>query len=233
MIIPAYKLNIKKAYSYPAERLRKKGSVIFFNLCEENELSRIISLSKKDVVLDACCGYGRWAVKVSKKVEKVIAVDLSETFTDDLKKRKLPNVEVLCTDLSLLDFKDFFDVIIFSAALEHFKDKRRILQKLHRMLGPGGKLYISCWTSDMLSPLRKHRGARPGEMKIGDRSWYIEEPTIEELIDHLKRAGFKNIFTKEVYANTKMLSEDSIEVYADYILKPRMVNLVNLAEGEK
>jgi len=228
-----YKANIKEAYSYPPEQLRQKGSVAFFNQHEESALGRLMDSPKSDVVLDAGCGYGRWTIKLAPKVRKVVAVDLSEPFLAELRERGYPNVDVICADLESLDFREYFDGIVFSGTLEHFKDKRAILEKLRRMLKPRGKIYISCWTSDMLAPLRRFRGSAEDEMRIDDRSWYIKEPSLEEMVRHLEEAGYKQIHTEAVHGNTRDLPPNTHEAYRDYMLRPRVVNVVNIARAEK
>ncbi|MFQ6130075.1 MAG: class I SAM-dependent methyltransferase [Candidatus Hadarchaeaceae archaeon] len=228
-----YKANIKEAYSYPPEQLRQKGSVAFFNQHEERELGRLMNFSKADVVLDAGCGYGRWTIKLAPKVRKVVAVDLSEPFLAELRGRGYPNVDVICADLESLDFREYFDGVVLSGTLEHFKDKRTILEKLRWMLKPGGKIYISCWTSDMLSPLRRFRGSAEDEMRIDDRSWYVKEPSLEEMVRHLEEAGYKQIHAEAVYGNTRDLPPNTHEAYSDYVLRPRVVNVVNIARAER
>lgn len=228
-----YKANIKEAYSYPPERLRQKGSVVFFNRHEERELGRLMNFSKADVVLDAGCGYGRWTIKLALKVREVVAVDLSEPFLTELRERGYPNVKVVCADLESLDFREYFDGIIFLGTLEHFKDKRAILKKLRQMLKPGGRIYISCWTSDMLGPLRRFRRCSKNEMRIDDRSWYIKEPSLKELVRYLEEAGYKKVRAKAVYGNTRDLPSNTEEAYIDYIRRPRVVNVVNIARAER
>ncbi|MBA7502454.1 2-methoxy-6-polyprenyl-1,4-benzoquinol methylase, mitochondrial [subsurface metagenome] len=228
-----YKTNIKEAYSYSPERLRQKGSVAFFNRHEERGLGQLMNFSKSDVVLDAGCGYGRWTIKLAPKVRKVVAVDLSEPFLAELRERGYPNVDVICADLESLNFREYFDGIIFSGALEHFKDKRAILEKLRQILKPGGGIYISCWTSDMLTPLRIFRRCAEDEMRVGDRSWYIKEPSLEEMARYLKEADYKQIHVKSIYGNTQDLSPNTEEAYNDYIRRPRVVNVVNIARAER
>jgi SAM-dependent methyltransferase len=228
-----YKANIKEAYSYPPERLRQKGSVAFFNRHEERALGQLMKFSEADVVLDAGCGYGRWTIKLAPKVRKVVAVDLSEPFLTELRERGYPNVDVICSDLESLDFREYFDGIVISGALEHFRDKRGILEKLRGMLKPGGKIYISCWTSDMLGPLRRFRGCAEDEMRIDDRSWYIKEPSLEEMIRYLGEAGYKRVHAEQVHGNTRDLPHNTQEAYSDYMHHPQVINVVNIARAER
>lgn len=101
------------------------------------------------------------------------------------------------------------------------------------MMHNGGRIYISCWTSDLLQPLRKYRRAGLGEMRIGEKAWYIEEPTREQLKELLTKVGFKNIQVFGVYGDTGLLQHNSSEAFLDYIEHPRMINVVNVAYAVK
>jgi len=233
MELEDYKVKIREAYSYPPENLREKGSVLFFNRYEERRLERHLDLNMEDIVLDACCGYGRWALRIAPRIKKVVAVDFSKAFIEELKNRNIPNIEAVCTDLSKLRYRNYFDVVIFSGGLEHFKDKIATLKHLFNMMKKGGRIYVSCWTSDMLIPLRKHRGARAREMKIENRSWYIDEPSREDLMRIMSLSKFRDIHVEAIYGNTRYLPENTDEAFADYIIFPRKVNVLNIAYAEK
>ena len=228
-----YKENIKKAYTYSPQRLRQKGSVIFSNKYEEERLDKLLKLTKKDILLDACCGYGRWALRIASKVSKVVAADFSKPFIDELKSHHISNIEAICADLSKLRYKNYFDIILCSGGLEHFQDKQTILEHLLQTLKNDGRIYVSCWTSDMLTPLRKYRKAKSGEMKIKDRSWYIDEPSREDLMRIMVRSGFMNVQVEAIYGDTHYIPKNSDEAFRDYIQFPRKVNIVNIAYAIK
>ena len=110
-----------------------------------------------DKVLDAACGlgYGSWVIRNLSYANEVVGLDDSayaidyafRSFTDEALKfsqGRLP--EVLAT------FPDnHFDAIVSFETLEHVEFPKRVLAEFHRILTPGGRIFVSVpndWSDD-------------------------------------------------------------------------------------
>ena len=107
----------------------------------------LLELDKNDILLDAYCGIGTIGLIASKKVKKVIGVEINKKAVEDSKKNmiynKVDNAEFYCQDASdfMVNFKGQIDVLVMdpprSGADEVF------LESLVK-LGPEKIGYISC-----------------------------------------------------------------------------------------
>ncbi len=69
-----------------------------------NEIENLLSLTKKDNLLDLCCGNGILTYELSKKVNYVIGIDFSEHYIQIANKYKIEkNVEYFLYDINKLD----------------------------------------------------------------------------------------------------------------------------------
>ncbi|MFB6217522.1 MAG: hypothetical protein ABEJ72_11265, partial [Candidatus Aenigmatarchaeota archaeon] len=64
-----------------------------------------------------------------------------------------------------------------------------------------------------------------------DRSWYLEEPTAEELESLLEDSDYRDIFVKSIKGDTRHLGPDVNEAYRDFLENPREVKVVNIAHA--
>jgi len=97
-------------------------------------------------VLDAGCGYGQWAIALSAGNERVTAMDARwerlATARALVRELKVSNVEVATGSLDALPFENSqFDAIFCYGAL-FFVDFRVAFSEFHRVLRPGGRLYL-------------------------------------------------------------------------------------------
>lgn len=99
--------------------------------------------------LDIGCGTGNFSIHFAKKCQKVYALDISEPMLGLAKKKareqRVTNIDFLHS--GYLNFElppESIDGVISSLSLHHLPDywKAFALQKIHRVLKPGGKLYI-------------------------------------------------------------------------------------------
>src|SRR6266550_8239963 len=99
------------------------------------------------VVADLGAGEGLLSELLARRAKKVIAVDNSEkmvTFgANKAKKNGLKNLEFRMGDLETppIDAQSV-DLVVLSQALHHAKDPARAIQSAHRILRPGGHLWI-------------------------------------------------------------------------------------------
>ncbi|MDB6109558.1 MAG: transcriptional regulator, ArsR family [Pedosphaera sp.] len=138
------------------------------------------------VIADLGSGEGLLSELLARKAKKVIAVDNSEkmvTFgANKAKKNGLKNLEFRLGDLENPPIDpQSVDLVILSQALHHAAEPLRAIQSAHRILRPGGHL----WLLDLL----KHNFEKAHEL-YGDRWLGFAE---SDLHHWLEGAGFKKI----------------------------------------
>lgn len=85
-------------------------------------------------VLDIGCGIGVVANYISKKAEKVVAIELEESNLE--KARSLfpkTNIEYILGDATMYEFDGKFNRIVLSNVLEHINDRINFLKKIQHL----------------------------------------------------------------------------------------------------
>jgi len=165
------------------------------------------NISHTDKVLDIGCGNGACAQAVSKKAAKVTGIDISKKNIQTAKE-KFPNgnLKYIIGDATSYDFKESFDVIILSNALEHIGNRIAFLEKI-KGLAPKILIRVPLLTRDWLAVYKKEKGF---EYRL-DPTHCIEY-TEEIFKDEMDKVKLKidNCYTNfgELYAviNTKNVS---------------------------
>ena len=97
-------------------------------------------------VLDVATGTGSLAIKLGKKAENVVGIDLSDKMLDVAKRKsKAENVRFQQMDASKMAFEDqSFDIVTISLGLHDMPLEVRtaVLNESKRVLKPDGKLFI-------------------------------------------------------------------------------------------
>lgn len=104
-----------------------------------------MSISKQDVVLDFCAGNGLISIPLSRKAQKVIAVDISEKLITQLENKKINNIITIKKDIRTLDFKEkSFSKAMLYFAIQHFSEKEiiSIFENAYKWLKPHGIFYV-------------------------------------------------------------------------------------------
>jgi len=104
------------------------------------------------ICLDAACGSGYCTEILSKKAKNVVGVDYSEHAIGYAKQHhKQPNNDFFVANLNNpLKFSDnSFDAIISFETFEHVKNQDNMLSEFHRVLRPGGLIFISTPDKDI------------------------------------------------------------------------------------
>ncbi len=108
----------------------------------------IKSLAPKSKVLEAGCGLGHWVFWISEQGYKTIGIDISKKAIilakKYAKKNKIDTCSFLNADVRSIPFRDnYFDYIFSFGVVEHFKNPTTLISEFHRVLKPGGKVFIS------------------------------------------------------------------------------------------
>jgi 2-polyprenyl-3-methyl-5-hydroxy-6-metoxy-1,4-benzoquinol methylase len=93
-------------------------------------------------VLDVGCGGGNLLLDLQKKGADVYGIETNPKSVEICKRKRL---KILCGNLESINFPDEqFDTVIMSQLIEHLPSPKETLNEIHRLLKPGGKLYIYC-----------------------------------------------------------------------------------------
>ncbi len=185
-----------------------------------------LELTNTSRVLELGSGLGILASEVAKKVPRgeVWGVEYS---TDQLKlaKSESGNLRFVQADAHHLPFRDkTFDVAYSRYVLEHLADPVRVLEEVHRVLKPGGKMFVQennilmcmfdpdCPKFDRVwSRFAILQSRLGGDALIGKR-----------LFRHFKNAGFKEI---------ELSMSPEIHHSGQSTLSPWIMNLIWILEG--
>ncbi len=148
-------------------------------------------------ILDIGCGSGTISLHLASKGFKVKGIDISKkaikACEESSKSIGLKNVEFEVSDFPNKILNGKYDLVFFSEVIEHLPDDEFALKKIHKLLNPGGILFLS--TPSKNAPMHKLGLAKKFDKEVG----HLRRYTIEELREKLKRNGFKvkNIYKKE------------------------------------
>lgn len=130
------------------------GMPEFYNraihLEQRKALEPWLNVSPQSRVLDVGCGVGRWSRLLAARGARVTGIDLSPTMIAQARLRALSaNVGARCEffvqDLSTLDTRERYDLILGVTVLQHILDPesfRAAVAALGAHLAPGGRLVL-------------------------------------------------------------------------------------------
>ncbi len=145
-------------------------------------------------VLDVACGTGVLIPDyLERKVKSITAVDISDEMIKIAEKKfKVePSISIICGDVLETELMDSYDCIIVYNAFPHFPEPQALINKLAKLLSPGGTLTIAHGMSR--EQLLKHHS---GEAK----NISLPLPEIDELA---------KMFPKSLTVTTK-ISDDNM-----------------------
>lgn len=156
------------------------------------------NLAVGNKVLDIMCGFGRHAIKLSKKGIQVTAVDNLREYIDELNSISLEDqLPIQCILSDVLDFQpsEIYDMVICMGNSICFFDNlesRGILNMVSNALKPGGKLIINSWTIAEIAfnGFQSKSWSRFGNLKYLTESKFELNPTrIETVTTIINEAG--------------------------------------------
>lgn len=108
-------------------------------------------------VLEIGCGTGLNTIRLAHRARSVIGVDISEGMLRQASSRlRASTASILQADFTKpWPFDQAFDVIVANLVLEHVQNLGHIFGEAHRLLRPGGLLYIG-----ELHPYKQLQGAQ-------------------------------------------------------------------------
>ncbi len=135
-----------EASAQKSERQARRATRHFSRLARHARAGRLLEIGAGDgYFLDAARRAG-WTVE---------GLELSQPRV--ARAQEWFNLELKCADLDHAPFPaESFDAICMFQLIEHVHDPRNVLQRVHRLLRPGGVMMIS--TPNVLAYSRKNRG---------------------------------------------------------------------------
>ncbi|MGA7343163.1 MAG: metalloregulator ArsR/SmtB family transcription factor [Terracidiphilus sp.] len=151
----------------------------------------LLRLMPAVTVADLGAGEGSFALLLSRRAVRVIAVDSSarmiEFGREQAQRNGVQNIDYRLGDMEELPIADAeVDLVFFSQSLHHALHPARALEEAARILAPGGRIVIL--------DLAKHRFEEAREMYADEWLGFTES----ELESLLQKAGFQNIETSLV-----------------------------------
>ena len=105
----------------------------------EGRLLQSLEINKDDLVLEVGTGSGYLTACLAALSKEVISIDIHEDFLISAEKKllhqKIRNAKLLNKDMSLIDQKDKFDIIVFTGSL------KKLPKKFTTLLRPEGKIF--------------------------------------------------------------------------------------------
>lgn len=149
----------------------------------KNEISALPPDSK---FLEAGCGMGQWCFYANTHGHQAIGVDVAKNIIESLNafirgKERYRNIKFIVDDL--MDSKlesNQFDFIVSLGVIEHFPDSLPMLRQLHRLLKPGGRIFISVPNLFSMQTITRPLTKLLGVWKIGYEKSYSPRGLIKE-----------------------------------------------------
>jgi len=164
------------------------------------------SVSNGVKIADIGCGTGKILQKLDNKYLNcdLTGLDISSDMISVAHTRKITgnnNITLVNNDFMEYDFKDYYDIIIFSYVLHHMDNPIEALKKAKDMLTDKGKILFSVPGKSYLS-------------EIFDNDKSVGRFSIEEMDDIVMSAGLYPLKTSR---NRFMMSFNSYEMFIKYL----------------
>lgn len=162
----------------------------------ERLLEPLLELRGSGRALDVGCGYGYLTRRLARHFDTA-GIDVSEAAIRKCRET-LPHLEFAVHEVEepFPMAPETFDVVTLTDVLEHLVDPERMLRNVHRVLAPGGILYV---TTPNLNRLRRWLYAEADR-----REHHVSLMSRRALVDVLERSGFR-VLRSWTYVSAYML----------------------------
>ncbi|MEM2250725.1 MAG: class I SAM-dependent methyltransferase [Candidatus Hadarchaeales archaeon] len=134
------KIELAKLYSETAEKYRRRYREI---QREKYELVLSILPSKIGRILDVGCGTGELLLRVARKADLAIGMDISPGMVKRIP-HAVKNVYVVIADADFLPFKDnSFDCVVSVTLLQNMPDPETTVKEICRVVRSGGLVILT------------------------------------------------------------------------------------------
>jgi excisionase family DNA binding protein len=167
---------------------------------DESILNKLLDLNLLEqpmTVLDLGAGDGFLSMSIAKKVNKVVAIDVSKGMLQELEKKAsqqgLKNIETLVTVGMEIPLEDSsMDLVCASMVLHHMEEPEFAVKEIFRIAKPGAVIFIA----DFIEHKDQVLLEKMHDLWAGFKT--------NELMEWVKQSGFKNIhLEKLLYENNE------------------------------
>jgi SAM-dependent methyltransferase len=174
------------------------------------------ALTAEDDVVDVACGPGTTTVLAAERARSVTCVDFSAGMIEELRRNtaQSDNVTAMVGDGMDLPLPDAGFTAAFSMfGLMFFPDPIAGLKELHRVLAPGGQVFIGSWPPLPQSPMMRPfmaavRHAMPPPPDAPAREGFPFD-TADALAEGLRAGGFVDVEVRPVVPRFEIASAES------------------------
>ena len=123
------------------------GTLSFIRQIEWRNMLEWLDPKEGERILDVACGEGVLSLKIAERGCAVHGIDLSEDAIKSAK--RLAEIERMACEFEVgsaedLPYSDgYFDKVVCSSSLEHFKDDIKALKEMNRVLKPNGHVVLT------------------------------------------------------------------------------------------
>ena len=164
------------------------GTLNFIRQIEWRIMLEWLDSKEGERILDVACGGGALSLKIAERGCKVHGIDISEDVINSAK--RLAEREKIACEFEVGSAEDlpypegYFDKVVCSSSLEHFKDDIKALRGMNRVLKPNGKVVLT--TDSFTYPISEELKEKHGRIAyVGN--YY----TAEKLKERFEIAGFE------------------------------------------
>ena len=127
----------KEASSWDERQIRNEHAI--------NEILDMGAITKGKTVLDVACGTGvLFDDYIKRNVKSVTGIDISSNMVKIAKENyKNTIIDVICDDVITHNFNEKFDCVMVHNAFPHFKEPKKLIEKLVMILNSNGRLTIA------------------------------------------------------------------------------------------
>jgi ubiquinone/menaquinone biosynthesis C-methylase UbiE len=164
------------------------GTTQFIRRLEWPNMLEWLAPKEGERILDIACGGGALSLKIAEKGCEVYGIEISEGAINGAK-RLAEREEIACEfkigNAEDLPYPDrYFDKVICSSSLEHFKDDIKALKEMHRVLKPNGSVVLT--TDSFTYPIKDELKEMHREI-----AYVVNYYTAEKLKERFEIAGFE------------------------------------------
>lgn len=131
--------GIKRYYS---SRVSDCSFLLNPNHYERPRIEWILDTVRGGVLLEVGCGNGGLTQLLSPRVDRVVALDVSNPSIEALISLRLPNVEARVAFIEEFQPVCAFDWIVLTEVVEHLRDPQKALRRCLNWLKPAGKVLL-------------------------------------------------------------------------------------------
>jgi SAM-dependent methyltransferase len=170
----------------------------------EEALQEALASQPEEDILELGCGPGTWTAVIAPRCRRLTAVDISPRMVQMARQYMSPTMANV--DFEVADFANWqpgrtWDKAFAVRVFEHFDDKALVLERLHGLLRPGGRIVLvtktvpSIWNGRvrLLRTARRLLGREDPAEQAKRADFWMRRITPWHLSHLLRKAGFSSV----------------------------------------